>query len=116
LPNENPDDFESFRTGLLNDLAPEGEVEGVLAQKIVADAWHLRRVPIFEATLYRRGSADLLASQARKAIAVRQHASTEKDWVLAARRRKTPSIGARASRLNSMITSRACWKSIQEHS
>jgi len=88
LPNENPDDFESFRTGLLNDLAPEGEVEGVLAQKIVADAWHLRRVPIFEATLYRRGSADLLASQARKAIAVRQHASTEKDWVLAALEKK----------------------------
>jgi hypothetical protein len=30
----------------------------------------------------------LLASQARKAVAVRQHASTEKDWVLAALEKK----------------------------
>ncbi len=87
LPNENPDKFESFREDLLSNLDPQGELEGVLAEKIVADFWRLRRVPIFEATLYRRGFAELLARQAAKAVAVREYESTE-DPIVAALKKK----------------------------
>jgi len=68
LPNENPDDFDSFRAGLLTSLDPQGELEAALAEKIVADFWRLRRVPIFEATLYRRGCAELLVKQADESV------------------------------------------------
>src|ERR1019366_3152697 len=68
LPNENPDDFEFFRADLLSSLDPQGELEGALAEKIVADFWRLRRVPIFEATLYRRGCAELLVKQADESV------------------------------------------------
>ncbi len=47
LPNENPDDFDSFRADLLTCLDPQTAVEGELVKQIVADAWRLRRVPIF---------------------------------------------------------------------
>jgi hypothetical protein len=68
LPNENPDDFESFRADLLSSLNPQGALEGVLAEKIVAEAWRLRRVPIFEATLHRRGCKELLVKQAAESV------------------------------------------------
>ena len=55
LPNESPEDFDAFRVGLLSELSPNGELEGILAERIVIDAWRLRRVPVLEATLYRRG-------------------------------------------------------------
>lgn len=80
LPNENPDDFDSFRAGLLADLAPQGDLEGALAEKIVADLWRLRRVPILEAALYRRGCQELLVKQAAKAV--RQYESTENQRLL----------------------------------
>src|ERR1019366_4896763 len=68
LPNENPDDFEFFRAGILTSLDPQGELEAALAEKIVADFWRLRRVPIFEATLYRRGCAELLVKQEEESV------------------------------------------------
>jgi hypothetical protein len=55
LPNENPEDFDAFRVGLLDELRPDGELEGALAQKIVTDLWRLRRVPALEAAINRRG-------------------------------------------------------------
>jgi hypothetical protein len=55
LPNENPEDFDAFRVGLLNELNPNGELEGALAEKIIADLWRLRRVPVLEAALHKRG-------------------------------------------------------------
>ena len=75
LPNENPDDFESFRAGILTSLDPQGELEGALAEKIVVDLWRLRRVPIFEATLHRRGWKELLVKQAAEMVS--QYESTE---------------------------------------
>ena len=81
LPNENADDFESFREGLLTNLDPQGDLESLLAEKIVADAWRHRRVPIFEAILYKHGCKELRMRQA--AEAVRQYESTAKDRVLA---------------------------------
>ncbi len=68
LPSENPEEFESFRMGLLSSLDPVGELEGVLAEKIVDDAWRLRRVPIFEATLHRRGDQELRVRQAVESV------------------------------------------------
>jgi hypothetical protein len=49
LPNENSDEFDAFRSALRNDLCPQGSIEEVLADKVVADAWRLRRVPVLEA-------------------------------------------------------------------
>ena len=77
LPGENADDFDSFRAGLLASLDPQGELEGALAERIAADLWRLRRVPIFEATLHRRGCKELLVKQA--AESVRQYESTQND-------------------------------------
>jgi hypothetical protein len=52
LYNEKAEDFDAFRDALWEDIEPQGMLEGVLVDKIVADAWRLRRVPLFEATLH----------------------------------------------------------------
>ncbi len=81
LPNENPDDFDTFRAELLTSLDPQGALESLLAEKIVADAWRLGRVPRFESALYTRGSKELLVRQAEELV--RGYESTEQDRVLA---------------------------------
>lgn len=81
LPNENPNAYDEFRRTLFDDLHPQGALEGALATRIVADLWRLRRVPIFEATLYRRGYQELLVRQATESVS--QYESTEKDRLLA---------------------------------
>jgi hypothetical protein len=86
LPGEKPDEFDSFRTGVLASLDPQGDLEGALAEKIVADLWRLRRVPIFEATLYKRGCSELLVSQAAQSVS--QYESTDADKMLALLRKK----------------------------
>lgn len=43
LPSENRAEFEAFRARLLADLDPVGELEELLADRIVAAAWRLRR-------------------------------------------------------------------------
>jgi hypothetical protein len=53
-----------------------------LTEKIAVDIWRLRRVPRFEALLYRHGCAKLLASRAKQLVT--QYESTEKDRVSAA--------------------------------
>jgi hypothetical protein len=55
LPNESSEDFDSFRLGLLTNLSPNSELERALAERVAADLWRLRRVPVLEAALYRRG-------------------------------------------------------------
>jgi hypothetical protein len=85
LPGEDPDDFESFRGGLLTNLDPQGDLETFLAEKIAADAWRLRRVPIFEAALYRRISAERLVKQ--EAESVQQYELTDDERALASLRR-----------------------------
>ena len=54
LPGEDPAEFDSFRSDLIVDLAPQGALEEILAEKIVADVWRLRRVPQLEAAFYWR--------------------------------------------------------------
>jgi hypothetical protein len=55
LPNESEEDFDAFRDGLLSALNPHGQLEAALAEKIVADLWRLKRVPVLEAALHKRG-------------------------------------------------------------
>ena len=43
-----------FGSGLIAELAPQGALEEILAEKVVANAWRLRRVPPLEAALYWR--------------------------------------------------------------
>ena len=43
MEGESKDEFEQFRESLLADLAPEGELECMLADRIVAASWRLRR-------------------------------------------------------------------------
>ena len=86
LPNENADDFDTFRADLWISLNPQGALESLLAEKIIADAWRLRRVPRFEALLYRYGQAEFLVRQAEELV--RQYESTEKDRVLASLEKK----------------------------
>jgi hypothetical protein len=79
LPNENAEDFESFRIALFADLALEGEVECALADIFVRDLWRLRRVPIIEAKLYQRGFQELIV---RRAVGARaQYETSSDEWL-----------------------------------
>jgi hypothetical protein len=61
--------------GLLDALHPHGELEGTLAERIVIDAWRLRRVALLESALYRRGHKEsIIANQERE---VRRYEFTE---------------------------------------
>src|SRR5262249_20253281 len=48
LPDEDPKVFEEFADRMRADLAPVGELEGLLVERIVSSAWRLRRVPRVE--------------------------------------------------------------------
>jgi hypothetical protein len=52
IPGEHPEDLDAFRSALVNELAPQGALEKIFVEKIVADAWRFRRIPQFEAALY----------------------------------------------------------------
>ena len=43
MKGESKDEFEKFRGNLLMDLAPEGELECMLSDRIIAATWRLRR-------------------------------------------------------------------------
>ncbi len=43
IPGEDPEEFELFRDGMLEDLAPIGAVEEMLAEQVVSLSWRLRR-------------------------------------------------------------------------
>jgi len=75
LPNENPEDYDTFRADLLDAMDPHGALEGMLAESIVIAEWRLRRAPLMEAALYRRGhQASIIANQKRE---LRRYRSTE---------------------------------------
>jgi hypothetical protein len=52
LPDEDGQVFDVFRQTLVDQLAPVGELETVLADRIVACTWRLRRVLVFEAGVF----------------------------------------------------------------
>jgi hypothetical protein len=69
LPDENAEEYESFRAALLADFGPEGAVECAWADVVVRDLWRLRRVPIMEAKLYQRGVQESVVRRAAAASA-----------------------------------------------
>lgn len=86
LPSENPDDYDSYRSDLLNSLNPKGELEAALAEKIVIDSWRLRRVPILEAQVFKReyrwateSSAERRESPVSRLEKLRQNAEDDRD-------------------------------------
>lgn len=48
LPGEDRDVFDAFKKGLHKDLAPVGEMEALLVDRIISSAWRLRRLQRIE--------------------------------------------------------------------
>jgi hypothetical protein len=69
LPNEDPEEFDAFRSALWVELDPQGALEEVLAEEIVADAWRLKRIPILEATVHARDQQELIVTAMTREIA-----------------------------------------------
>ncbi len=82
LPNEDALEFDSFRVDLLASLAPQGELESMLVEKIVVDAWRLRRVPKLEAAIYRRSYEERVLQKAQDVV--RRTELTEDERALSA--------------------------------
>lgn len=59
LPEEDEDRLERLREGLLAVLRPEGELEEVLAEQVIAAAWRLRRARRIEVGLLQRAQMDV---------------------------------------------------------
>jgi len=74
--NENPHEYDAFRAGLVKSLEPEGDLERLLADKIVADAWRLRRIPMLEAAVHRRSRHDRAIEKARDRVDAARSAET----------------------------------------
>ena len=43
IPGEDPEEFEAYREGMIEELAPAGPVEAMLAERVVGLSWRLRR-------------------------------------------------------------------------
>jgi hypothetical protein len=52
LANEDPEEFDAFRSAMLAALDPQDAVDQVLAERVVFNAWRLRRVPMLEAAMH----------------------------------------------------------------
>lgn len=50
--DESAEGFDAFKEDLFNQLAPEGTLEGQLAERAATLIWRLKRAPVFEAALY----------------------------------------------------------------
>jgi hypothetical protein len=68
LPSKNPNEYDAFRAGLVKALEPEGDLERLLADKIVIDAWRLRRIQMLEAAVHRRSRHDRAIEKAQDAV------------------------------------------------
>jgi hypothetical protein len=58
LPGERAAAFEAFEAELLAELAPEGPLQAVLAQRVVAASWRLARAERLEAELFAHNMLD----------------------------------------------------------
>ena len=52
IRDEDPDEFDSFRDGMLEELAPEGSVEALLAERLIGLSWRLRRAERLQGTVF----------------------------------------------------------------
>jgi hypothetical protein len=64
IKGEDPGEFDSFRAGMLEELAPEGAVEALLAERVVGLSWRLRRAERLQSavyeTVYRENAQDVV--------------------------------------------------------
>ncbi|MGE5295463.1 MAG: hypothetical protein ACM3VT_11600 [Solirubrobacterales bacterium] len=64
IHGEDPAEFDLYREGMLAELAPEGTVEAMLAERAVSLAWRLRRAERLQsavfATVYRENADDIV--------------------------------------------------------
>ena len=51
MAQEEPEQFEAFRSDLMADLTPEGMIERELVDRLAGLLWRLRRIPVLEAEL-----------------------------------------------------------------
>jgi hypothetical protein len=58
LPGERASAFAAFEAALLEELAPDGALQAVLAQRVVAASWRLARAERLEAELFARNMLD----------------------------------------------------------
>jgi hypothetical protein len=58
LPGESAAEFAALEAALMEELAPEGALQTVLAQRVVAAAWRLQRAERIEAGLFERYAYD----------------------------------------------------------
>jgi hypothetical protein len=56
LPDEDEQDFDEFRDGVIHDYQPVGTLEGELVQLIVMTFWRLRRIPRLETEILSQAS------------------------------------------------------------
>jgi hypothetical protein len=54
LPSEDAAEFKALETALTEELAPEGALQGALAQRVVSAVWRLSRAERLEAELFER--------------------------------------------------------------
>lgn len=73
LPDEDPAEFDRFQQALIDELAPGGELEAVLVERIIVLAWRLRRVGQIEARVFVYCDQLQVARAARdKAVGIRK--------------------------------------------
>ena len=58
LPGESAAEFKALEAALLEELAPEGALQAVLARRVVAAAWRLARAERIEAELFAENMLD----------------------------------------------------------
>jgi len=68
LANEDPEEFDAFRSAMLAALDPQDAVDEVLAERVVVNAWRLRRVPMLEAALHAGERQKLLIEKLRAKV------------------------------------------------
>ena len=96
LPGERASAYEAFEAALLEELAPEGALQAVLAQRVVAASWRLARAERLEAELFAQNMFDgrgLGLALVRECNGARAR-STRSCAIAAAR---SPSCGARCA-------------------
>ncbi|HUO05784.1 MAG TPA: hypothetical protein VMU16_11365 [Candidatus Binataceae bacterium] len=111
LPEEDPAEFGVWRAALIAALAPVGALEEIFAEKIVTDAWRIRRIPGLEAALHRRARHEGLIEAARaEAASYRPSALESIADILPASLRVAPedaeAHAAAQARLEELIQSR----------
>ncbi len=59
LPDEDAAAFDALETALMEELAPEGALQTVLARRVVAASWRLERAERLEAELFAHETYEL---------------------------------------------------------